>query len=212
MRLPRPWLRSSAAAVAALVALLAARGVLERQLVTHVLVLIPGLMAAGALAIGRLGAPAALARLDPLGTASVLLAVLVLCGWMLPRSVDAALAEPWVEVARWVMLPAVGALAAAPGWRRLPALARAFVVANAWSMLLAAGWLYVTVPERLCSYYLLGEQRRLGLGCLALAALVGAASARRALTPGRVARRSRMASCALPPGAWRGPRASVPRH
>lgn len=97
-------------------------------------------------------------------------AAVTLAFWLLPRWIDAALAEPAAGMARSLSL---WLLAGAPlgwGWSQAGPLLRGFVLANAASMLAVMGWLQLAVPMRLCNAYLLSDQRLLGTGFLVAAA------------------------------------------
>jgi len=91
-----------------------------------------------------------LERFDRHGIATILAALFTLAFWMLPRSLDAALA-----------------------WPRLPGVARGFVFGNLLSMLAVLGWLYLAAPVRVCNFYLTGDQSLTGKGLLLLAAAGG---------------------------------------
>lgn len=107
--------------------------------------------------------------------------VLALAFWMLPRSLDMALANPAMEFAKFVSLPLLVGLPLALSWSRLPSIGRGFIAANLVSMLVVLGWLYLVSPMRLCNYYLLDQQRVLGWALLLLAAAVLVVWAGRAL-------------------------------
>jgi hypothetical protein len=99
---------------------------------------------------------------------------------MLPRSLDAALAEPAMAVAKFISLPALLGLPLAQSWCRLHPIARGFVWAKLVSMLGVLGWLYLAAPVRLCNFYLLDEQLLLGRAMLAIGAALAAALATQA--------------------------------
>jgi hypothetical protein len=132
-----------------------ARTGLESSMPGHMLVQMPLLILAGSL-IGSYLRPtfaSLLDRYDRHGIASILIGVFALAFWMLPRSLDAALAEP--------------------AWPRLPAVARGFVFGNGLSMLAVLGWLYLAAPVRVCNFYLSSDQALTGKGLLLLAAVAG---------------------------------------
>ena len=92
--------------------------------------------------------------------------------WMLPRMLDASLADSSFELAKLLTLPLLVGVPLGWSWPRLPGLVRAFVWSNLVSMLLILGWLYRAAPVRVCNYYLLHEQETLGNAYLMLAAAV----------------------------------------
>ncbi len=83
--------------------------------------------------------------------------------WMLPRSVDAALADWSSHILKLASLPLCVGLPLALTWRRLGPLLRGFIKAQAISMLLFLAFLYTHAPVRICNSYLVDDQFRLGL-------------------------------------------------
>ena len=114
-----------------------------------------------------------LERFDRHGIATILAALFTLAFWMLPRSLDAALADPFVDALKFLSVPALIGLPVALVWPRLPGVARGFVFGNLLSMLAVLGWLYLTAPVRVCNFYLIGDQSLTGKGLLLLAAAGG---------------------------------------
>lgn len=148
---------------------------LEQHMVTHVLVLLPALAAAGWYA-GRALAdrwPGLVSRDWNAGGATGLLAALLTGAfWMLPRIFDWSLSEPLGEVAKFVSLPLLLGVPLALSWRRAPVLVRGFLKASAISMALTLAWVYVNAPVRLCTSYLTGQQEQLGIGFFWLAIIL----------------------------------------
>ncbi|PKQ11253.1 MAG: hypothetical protein CVT70_15245 [Alphaproteobacteria bacterium HGW-Alphaproteobacteria-1] len=163
--------RIVAAAALWLVAL-ALRGPLEADPLTHVLVQLTMLGAAG----WALAPLVALGRGDwnRGGWACLILAIAAMAIWMLPRSIDAALADPRWEAAKFVTLPFLVGLPLGLGWARAHPLLRAVLRAQCLSMLGVLAFLYTHAPLRLCNAYLVEDQQRLGLGFLALALALAA--------------------------------------
>lgn len=165
---------TTAIALVAVLALPPLRAWLEGGMVGHMLVQIPLLAGAGALA--AFAVPARLKRVlaayNAHGLAFTLLAGLVSTYWMLPRALDAALTEPWMAAAKFVSLPLLVGLPLALSWRPLGTIGRGFVVANFISMLAVAGWLYIVAPVRVCNSYLVDEQAVAGWALVAVAFLL----------------------------------------
>lgn len=156
-------IHASAAAGIALIAVLwlpPLRTALESGMATHMLLQIPLLALAGSLLAGSLrrSVESLQDRLDRSGIALALVAVLASSYWMLPRALDAALADPWVETGKFLALPMLVGLPARLCAPRLSALAAGFAIANLLSMLAVVGWLYSVFPARLCNYYLMDQQ------------------------------------------------------
>jgi len=156
-----------ALAAAPLLLAILARERLEAQLLTHLFVQFPLLLAAGALLAG----PRPPARLGPWnrgGAAGLALAAVILAFWMLPRVIDASVGDGRFAFAKFAALPVAGA-ALACCLPRLPWLARQFLALQTIAMAAAVGWLYLALPERLCLRYLRSEQDELGAAFLIVA-------------------------------------------
>lgn len=142
------------------------RGPLERDPVTHVLVQLPLLGSAGVLAASALPVPR---PRGPWANALVLAALAAILFWMLPRWIDAALAAPFWEAAKFASLPVLAGAPLALGWGGAHPFLRGAVKANALSMLGVLAFLYTHAPIRICNSYLVADQERLGVGFLAAA-------------------------------------------
>lgn len=163
-------------------------GWLEASLVRHLLGQYPLLVGGGAL-IG-----AALARRGRAGwsAAPALLAgVLAMAFWLIPRWIDAAVADPATDAAKAVSLVVLAGFPIGWGWRQAGPVLRGFAAANAATMLAVMGWLQLAVPSRLCNSYLIGEQVLLGRMLLLLAMAIVATAIGAALTGGVQAPRPR---------------------
>ena len=177
MALRRSLARYAPFGVGALYLLLAtptARSALEATMSAHMLVQIPLLAAIGVI-VGRLlpercqdSLLAAAGGVIP----CVLLATFASGYWMLPRSLDAALANPLAEAAKFLILPALIGLPLALSWRQLSVIGRGFIWTNFVSMLAVLGWLYIVAPVRVCNSYLVDQQARAGWLMVKLAVLL----------------------------------------
>ena len=148
---------------------------LERHMVTHVLLLLPALVAAGWLA-GRAIAsrwPGLMSSdWNAAGATGLLTALFAGAFWMLPRSLDWSLGEPLGDIAKFISLPLLVGISLALSWDRAPVLVRGFLKANAISMALTQAWIYTNAPVRLCISYLTGQQEQLGEGFLWVAVAI----------------------------------------
>ncbi len=147
------------------------RGWLEATMTRHMLVDIPLLAATGFVAARGLSAErrALLRRAAGGPVPFVLVAVLTMSYWMLPRALDAALLDPGAGLAKLVTLPLLVGAPLGLGWERLGPIARGFVWANLVSMLAVLGWLYLAAPVRVCNGYLVSEQLDAGTWLVRLA-------------------------------------------
>ena len=141
---------------------------LEARMWTHALVQLPLLGVSGYWLAPR-STPA---HADRFALSALLVAVFAGAIWMLPRMLDAALAEPTARALKLTSIPLLIGVPLGWSWPRLSGLVRAFVGANLISMLLTLGWLYKAAPVRVCNYYVLSEQDQVGTAYLVLAALL----------------------------------------
>lgn len=102
----------------------------------------------------------------------LLFALFTLALWMLPRLLDAALHQPWVELLKFISLPLAGA-ALWSCWPHLPIVLRGVLHLEWIASLLRLGWLYLQSPERYCVSYDIGDQQSLGYLLLAYATAYG---------------------------------------
>jgi len=143
---------------------------LEATLVGHVLVQMPLLALTGWL-LGSAFEPGLdriMERWNRFGVSGFTLAILTILFWMLPRSVDSAVANPTYEMFKFVSLPCTGAALALSFPRTHPLFAGA-LKANIVSMLAVLAWVYTAAPVRLCNSYLVSDQKMLGAGMAVLA-------------------------------------------
>jgi hypothetical protein len=152
---------------------------MESAMIVHMLVQIPLLAAAGASMAMAVPGPwkARLASWNGNGVSGILMAFGASTWWMVPRALDAALASPVMEVAKFVTLPLLVGAPLSLSWSRLGGMGRGFVIANVLPMWAVVGWLYLAAPVRVCNFYLVEQQAMAGAGLLAssiaLAATVG---------------------------------------
>ena len=143
---------------------------LESSMAGHMAVQIPLLVLCGILAFGAVpeSARRRLAAWDRHGLAGLGLALSAMAYWMLPRWLDAALADPAVELAKFVTVPLLWGMPLAWAWSRLGLVGRGFVAAHLVALAWVLGWFYANAPARMCANYLLDEQQTLGSALLAL--------------------------------------------
>jgi hypothetical protein len=119
----------------------------EATLVGHVLVQMPLLAVAG-WPFGSAFEPSldrVIERWNRFGAAGFTLAIFTVLFWMVPRSVDGAVAHPPYEIFKFVSLPCAGAALALSLPRTHPLLAGA-LKANVVSMLAVLAWVYTAAP------------------------------------------------------------------
>jgi hypothetical protein len=147
----------------------------ESGMTAHMLLQYPALMLAGALLVRwvpRQG-QRALQRFNQLGIAGLLATALAMTLLMVPRVLDLALVDPFIESAKLFALVASGA-ALALSWQRAGTVIQAFFLGNVLPMLAVVGTLYQDSATRLCSAYLLDDQQNLGMALVLLSVAVAA--------------------------------------
>ncbi|MGH8291284.1 MAG: hypothetical protein ACREV7_20175 [Steroidobacteraceae bacterium] len=155
------------------------RQALEATMTAQMLLQIPLLVAVGYLSRDalpeRLSTP--IGRWNHHGIAGLVLATLAGACWMLPRSLDAAVTEPWVAAAKFISVPLLIGLPFGLSWPRMGFVLRGVFLLEFIASFFRLGWLYRVSPVRLCSNYLLSDQERLGSSMLAIgtALLIGIA-------------------------------------
>jgi hypothetical protein len=148
---------------------------LERDMAVHMIVQLPLLGCVGVLLAAALRPhePPVLAQADWLGIPGLLVVIFTTSVWMLPRMLDAALADPAIDLVKFLGMPLLAGLPLGLSWSRMPALGRAFVWANFIPKLGAVGGLYLAAPTRLCAYYRLDQQASAGWALIAAAVALG---------------------------------------
>lgn len=150
--------------------LLLASEKLELTMVGHVLIQLPLLVICGWLITPSLPPrwKSAIEKYNEYGIPGILIVTFTVIFWMLPRSLDAALATPFMEFAKFVTLPTLIGIPLALSWPLLTPVTKGFVIGNLLSMLTVLGWLYTQAPIRLCNYYLINQQQQVGTLLLAI--------------------------------------------
>lgn len=148
---------------------------LESDMALHMTVQLPLLIGIGYMLATflRPREPRWFARADWLGIPGLLLVVFATSFWMLPRMLDLALSDPWIDLIKFASLPLLAGLPLGLSWSRMPGLGRAFLWANFIPKLAAIGGLYLAAPTRLCAYYRLDQQATAGAALIAVAVALG---------------------------------------
>jgi hypothetical protein len=150
------------------------RGALDSSMTLQMLLQLPLLALAGwwlrPLLSGRV--VGALSRWNRSGVSGLLLASLATMVWMLPRTMDAVIDTPWIGVAKFVDVPLLVGLPLAISWPSAGFVVRGVFLLETIATAFRLGWLYLVSPQRLCSNFLLDDQRHLGELLLVVGALV----------------------------------------
>ncbi|WP_350283006.1 hypothetical protein [Nitrosomonas sp.] len=136
---------------------------LEQSMVTHMLVQLPALTVIG-WRLGRALPESWSNKIAPWnrwGITGMAFAIIIMTYWMLPRALDAAVSEWYIELAKFITVPAMG-IALGISWPLLNPIAQGVLKLEFWATFMRLGWLYLDLPDRLCANYLLSDQRVLG--------------------------------------------------
>lgn len=153
------------------------RDALERSMTTQVLIELVGLAAAGWLLGMAIRRPLQRIMLivNGNGTSGLVLGLLAMAFWMLPRTLDESLTDPYLEAAKLVTVPLLVGAPLAISWPRLNPVLRGVLKVKLIAMLFVLGWLYVAAPDRFCTNYYQSDQALLGQLMIVIAGMLAVA-------------------------------------
>lgn len=156
---------------------------LESTMWSHMLLHIPAFVLLGWWAAHTLVVrhPRVVEALRPLRWGMLITAMFSLGIWMIPRLMDLAAEQLWVDVIKALSLSLTGGLFLHLAWRHTGAVLRGLIHVEAIATLLRLGWIYAESPARLCNRYGLNDQASLGTALLWIGALYATTMAWRAL-------------------------------
>ncbi|WP_068672620.1 hypothetical protein [Oceanobacillus sp. Castelsardo] len=96
------------------------------------------------------------------GVPGIVLFMIIIIYWMIPRTMDEALTIPTIEIFKFISLPILAGIPLRDSWNKLNNLRKNIIFI---SLILLSGimaWLYIATPTQLCNNYLLAEQKALG--------------------------------------------------
>jgi hypothetical protein len=103
------------------------------------------------------------------GIPGIMLFVIIVVYWTLPRSMDEALTIPSMEVFKFISLPLLAGIPLRDSWKKLKPFVKNIVFYLFIIVFFGMGWLYIDSPMQLCNNYLIIEQITLGWGFLTTA-------------------------------------------
>lgn len=103
------------------------------------------------------------------GIPGIMLFVLIVVYWTMPRSMDEALTIPNMEVFKFISLPLLAGIPLRDSWKKLKPFWKNSVFYFFIILFFGMGWLYIDSPEQLCNNYLIIEQITLGWGFMTTA-------------------------------------------
>lgn len=96
------------------------------------------------------------------GVPGILLFIIIIVFWMLPRTMDDALAEQSVEMFKFISLPFLAGVPLRDSWKKLSERVQHGVILLFTVLFILVGWLYIYSPVQLCNNYLMTEQITFG--------------------------------------------------
>jgi len=96
------------------------------------------------------------------GFPGILLFIIIIFFWMMPRTMDEALTKQNMELFKFISLPFLAGVPLRDSWRKLSSTFKNRIIILFTFLFLGMGWLYIYSPVQLCNNYLLIEQITLG--------------------------------------------------
>ncbi|MFC3040651.1 hypothetical protein ACFOGI_10370 [Virgibacillus xinjiangensis] len=103
------------------------------------------------------------------GVPGILLFMIIMLYWLLPRTMDEALTIPAVEIFKFISLPFLAGVPLRDSWSKLTGMWKNGVYITSAAACGIMAWLYIASPTQLCNSYLIVEQKTLGWAFLFLA-------------------------------------------
>jgi hypothetical protein len=146
-------------------------GLMESVMIIHMHMQMPLLVFAGFLIAGTLlrRFHTFFAEWNSDGIPGILLFVITVSFWTIPRTMDDALTLWYMELFKFVSLPLLAGLPLRDSWPKLTHIWKNGLIVFFAVLYLGMGWLYIWSPVQLCNNYLLLDQITLGWGFLATA-------------------------------------------
>lgn len=106
------------------------------------------------------------------GLPGIVLFMIVMIYWLIPRAMDEALTVPLVELFKFVSWPFLVGVPLRDSWRKLKPFSQNIIFITISIIFGLMAWLYIASPNQLCNNYLIIEQRALGWGFLIIGACI----------------------------------------
>ena len=167
---------ATTAAIAVAMSVPPLRNVIEQSMAWHMVVQMPLLVLAGALAAMAVPAGlrwAKLANFNRFGLTGFMAAQGIVAYWMLPLAIDRAVVNPGFDALKLLTLFISGMLLS-DAFKRAPMALQLFFMGYWVSMMAWLGIYFATTDLRLCNAYSQASQVATGLSLLALGLLLGA--------------------------------------
>ncbi|WP_209121085.1 hypothetical protein [Alkalihalobacillus sp. BA299] len=109
------------------------------------------------------------AKWNDSGIPGMLLFIIIMVYWMIPRTMDEALTVQTIEIFKYISLPFLAGIPLRDSWKKLSATVKNIIIISFTIMFSGMGWLYIKTPTQLCNNYLLIDQITLGWGFITMA-------------------------------------------
>ncbi|MEQ1598686.1 MAG: hypothetical protein ABL880_04890 [Methylotenera sp.] len=162
---------------------------LKHSMLSHMLIQLSLLVLIG-VAIGQQlnkRYPHILYQTKMLCVALLLLSISTMMVWMIPRLLDLAVENVWVDAAKILSLPLLAGLPLYFAWQNFGQILRGILHLEALATLLRLAWLYIESPTRLCVQYGLDDQKRLGAMLIGISSIYTLYLLKKALVNPKVA-------------------------
>jgi hypothetical protein len=103
------------------------------------------------------------------GIPGIMLFVIIVIYWTMPRSMDEALTIQSMEVFKFISLTLLAGIPLRDSWKKLKPIVKNIIFYFFIIVFFGMGWLYIDSPVQLCNNYLIIEQITLGWGFLTTA-------------------------------------------
>src|SRR5690625_4232774 len=103
------------------------------------------------------------------GVPGILLFLIVVFYWLIPRTMDEALVLPHIEIFKFISWSLLVGVPLRDSWPKLSKRIKNMVYVTLSIVYIGMAGLYIFAPDQLCNNYLIVEQRTLGWGFLLIA-------------------------------------------
>lgn len=103
------------------------------------------------------------------GVPGILLFIVILVYWTIPKTMDETLTIPSMEIFKFISLSLLAGVPLRDSWKKLTSKAKNIIFIFFTVKYLGMGWLYINTTLQLCNNYLLIDQLTLGWGFITTA-------------------------------------------
>ncbi|MBU8877569.1 hypothetical protein BGM26_01020 [Bacillus sp. FJAT-29790] len=103
------------------------------------------------------------------GIPGIILFMIIIIYWTIPRTMDEALTLQSVEIFKFISLPFLAGVPLRDSWKKLSSVGKNVIIIIFTIKYFGMGLLYIWSPDQLCNNYLLIDQLTLGWGFITTA-------------------------------------------